>query len=253
MPVVTTTPYVTANDVLDLARSISNDAAQDIAGDILANDQPYTFTMLEACYELLQDILANAGVNTFSEYAVIQNLTPVATPDPGVQVELSYTGYYDGVTNHASPTLPADMIQPLELWERWSGTENAWKPMKQASDHISTRPQQSAFDIWDFETDTIFLPGATVTIDLKMKYLLYAPKLVDGDSVVLIPRCTVALANMVAKMAAESRGGTQAAGIFAANAKEAIDRIIDRTAQKEQRAQFVRRPFRQRRGVRWGC
>lgn len=253
MPVVTTTPYVTANDILDLARSISNDAAQDLAGDILANDQPYTFTMLEACYELLQDILANAGVNTFCEYAEIVGLTPVATPDPGVQVELSYTGYYDGVTMHATPTLPADMIQPLELWERWSGTQNAWKPMRQASDHISTRPQVSAFDIWDFETDTILLPGATVTIDLKMKYLLYAPKLTDADSIVLVPRCTVALANMVAKMVAESRGGSAAAAIFDANAKDAIARIISRTAGKEQYAQFVRRPFRQRRGVRWGC
>jgi hypothetical protein len=91
----------------------------------------------------------------------VQN--PNGIVDTTIQVQLTYNGYFDGVNMSDSPVLPVDLLKPLELWERQSGTENVWKPMAQASDSISTRAQVAAFNIWDWETDILYLPGATVT------------------------------------------------------------------------------------------
>lgn len=247
MPSVSTTPYIQANEVLDAARVMCNDAALSLAGSVLANTQPYTFTMLEERYEYLQDRLMNGGVNTYFEYFVINGLTAVAVSDPGVQVQLGYTGYFDGQTLSNPPVMPSEMLEPLEMWERQSGSTNAWRPMKQASDSISSQPITSTFRIWDWETDILYLPGASQSNDLKIKGLTYAPELTTGTSPVLIARCKTALASLVAEMAAKSRGGTEAAGVFHAQAEDAIKLIINRTAQKEERASYVRKPFRGRR------
>lgn len=247
MTVVQTTPYMQAEEILQAARVLCNDAALSLAGDILSDQQPYIFTMLETCYEDLQDRLIKGGVNTYFEYTVIPNLTPVQSTDPATQVLLTYTGYYDGATTHQNPQLPSDLLMPLELWERQSGSQQAWLPMGQAPDHLSTQAQNGRFFNWDWEMDILYLPGAVNTNDLKMKYLLYAPRLTTGNSAVLVARCKVALSNLLACAAAKSRGGTGAATQFAQDAKEAINRMIDRTAQKDQRVAFTRAPFRSRR------
>jgi hypothetical protein len=249
LPSVSTTPYVQAEEILEAARVMCNDAALSLAGAVLSDSQPYTFTMLEERYEYLQDRLMNGGVNTYYEYFVVNGLTAVAVSDPGVQVQLGYTGYFDGATLSNPPIMPPEMLEPLELWERQTGSTNAWRPMKQASDSISSRAQTSKFGVWDWETDILFLPGASQSNDLKIKGLTYAPELTTPTSPVLISRCKTALASLVAEMAAKSRGGTEAAGVFHAQAEDAIKLIINRTAQKEQRGSYVRRPFRGRRRV----
>lgn len=247
MPGVGTSPYPTAELVLQNARAICNDAALSIAGSILADTQPYVFPMLEERYEYLQDRLITEGANTYSEYGIVTGLLPAGSTDPTTQVELLYTGYYDGVTLHASPTLPADLLEPLELWERQSGTQNYWIPMAQASDAIGARAQSSKMRIWDWETDILYMQGATQSNDVKIKYLRFAPMLTSPTSPVLIVRCIPALAALMAEAAAKSRGGTEAAAMFKQQAEEAIKMIISRTARKEQYAKFNRIPFRSRR------
>lgn len=246
MPVQQTTPYDTAEDVLQLARTMCNDAALSIAGDILSDSQPYTFVMLEGCYEYLQDRLMAAGVNSCCEYAIITGLLAVASTDPTTQVQLSYTGYFDGVANHNPPVLPADLLEPLQIWERHTGVAEKWIEVVQAPDAINRAYQTSRFQIWDWETDILYLQGATQSNDLKVKYLRYASKLTTPTSPVQITRSKSALAALVAEAAAVSRGGTEAATAFHAYAERDIEFIINRTAQKEQRAKFVRQPFRNR-------
>lgn len=225
---------------------MSNDAALSLAGDILSDSQPYVFEMLEGCYEDLQDRLMQVGVNTYYKYWTVLGLGAVTSADPTTQVKLQYTGYYDGTNNNANPTLPSDLLEPLEIWERQTGSTFAWKPMKVASDSISTRPQIKTFNIWDWETDVLYLPGATQSNDLKIKGLLYAPVLTGPTSPVLVARCTNALAALMIEAAADMRGGA-GAEIFGPKAQKYIDQIINRTVQKDQRAVFVRQPFRGRR------
>src|SRR6185437_15292791 len=120
MSVVGSTSYSTAEYVLNLTRSIINDAAVDISGDIFSDDQPYTFPLLNSAYQALQDELASNGVRTLEKETILLSVTPVAVQDPGIQVFIYDQGYNDGATNHMTPVLPPDMMVPLRLWERLS-------------------------------------------------------------------------------------------------------------------------------------
>lgn len=246
MPFVPTTPFMLSSEVLQFARAISNDAAQSLAGDILSDAQPYTMTLLEGAYESLQDTLIDSGINTYSEYAVVQGLTAAQTNDPGVQLELTYTGYYDGAVQNGNVTLPADLLMPLEIWERQSGTTNRWAEMTQTADHISSRGISGCFSLWDYEFDTVFLPPANQSNDLKFKYIRYAPQLTTPTSPVLIARCKPALANLFVALACRARGGLEAAASFQSAGDLEVKKLVTRTARKEQYRPVTRAPFRTR-------
>jgi hypothetical protein len=251
MPVVATSPYPTAEEVLQATRVKINDAAISIDGDILADTQPFVFPMLEERYEYFQDRLIQAGVNTYSKYGTINAVPVIAVADPATQIQIDYVGCFDGLHNTDQPVIPVDLLEPLEFWERQNvagENTNPWREMKQASDSISTRAQTSTFGIWDWEDDTLFLPGATQVNDLKLKYLAYAPQITGPDSVLLMARCKPAMASLMAEAVCKARGGLESAAAFKTDAEAAIQAIIARTAEKEQYASFVRRPFRTRRG-----
>lgn len=252
MPSLTAIPYPTAEDVLIAARVMANDAQVSVSGDILSDAQPYIFPMLQLCYEQLQKRLVRGGMNTYNKYGYVVGLTPVATSDPTVQVELNYLSYYDGVNLADEPTLPADLIVPLEIWERQSDTINRWSRMGQVSDSITTSSQTAAFGEWDWENDTLFLPGATQTNDVKMKYIAFAPPISGPNSQVFVLGCKVALAALIGEMASGSRGGMEAAAYYKAIADNEIQLLLAPYARKEQYASFVRKPFRgSRRRSRW--
>lgn len=247
MSVTPTTPYDTADAVLDIARAISSDAAtaNGLEGDILNNDQPYIFPILTNCYRKLQDRLISGSVETFNKYGVINEIPPTQANNPRVNVEISYLGYYDGDTTNEDISLPPDLIKPLELWESISG-QQFWNPMRQAADSLSSRPTQSRFGVWDYQNDVLILPGSSQYNDLKLKYLCYAPDLTGPDSVVYIVHAQDALANMLVSAVSKSLGGLEMAKVFDGDANKAIDAIINRTARKESYMSYNRIPFRAR-------
>lgn len=255
MPVVATSPYPSAEEVLQAARVLCNDAAISIDGDVLADSQPFVFPAMELKYEYLQDRLIQSGIETYSKYGYISAVPKVATPDPTVQIQIDYVGTFDGQNNTDQPQLPVDMLEPLEFWERQTialpaVNTNPWLPMSQASDSIGTRAQTTRFSLWDWENDTLFLPGATEINDLKCKYLAYMPQITDGTSQLLVARCKVAMANLMAAVVATARGGLETAAKYEADAEKSIQEIIARSARKQQYGSYVRRPFRARRS-RW--
>ena len=249
MPIVPGTPFDSVQSVLQQAIVKCNDAASGfgIQGDILNASQPGTIPLINGRYRYLQDRLQAAGVETFSKYEHIYGITPAATSSASTQLTIDYQGYWDGQTKNAAIKLPSDMIKPLELWERESGTD-LWVPMKQAADSISTRPQTMRFSIWDFEADTLYLPPATTTNDIKMKNIVYAPDITTMQSQILIIRSQEAMACLIAAEAAASRGSLEMGAYFSEKAEEAIQAIIARTARKESYAAYNRLPFRRRSG-----
>lgn len=251
---VQTVPYDSAENVLQLARTMANDAALSIAGNILSDTQPYVFVMLDGAYRYLRKLLTANGVNTFSKYAIVTGLTAVQAPggivDPTIQVQLSYTGYNDGVTNHNPPVLPPDLLEPLEIWERQSGTQNRWNVVAPASDSINTSTQTATFGEWDWETDILYLPGATLSNDLKIKYLYKMPMLTDPTSVVLIKDSMEALAALFVSAAARSRGGQAVAADYDLQGRNFVKLMVSQTARRENYNTFVRKPFRSRGGGR---
>jgi len=247
LAIAPSTPYSTAEQILNTARAISADAAtaNGLAGDILNDAQPYLFPLLQKCYRTLQGQLISKGVETFSKYGEIYNILPTASNNPRVNVTISYLGYWNGQTVNPTVTLPADLVKPLELWECYPG-ETAWKPMKPVSDSISSRPTTNRFCVWDFEQDILSMPGNSQTANLKMKYLLYAPALTSPASVAYVVQCENALANLLVAAVSKMLGGLEMSAVFDKDATMEINMIVNRTARKEQYQAFNRKPFRSR-------
>src|SRR5690348_15502032 len=152
MPVVppaklSTVVFWDANDVLDFARVLVNDAQSGISGQDLSNDRPYTWPLLNFCYAKLASWLEDSNVEsaTYSG-AIIGPLAPAptASADCNVQVRLGYDGYWDGGNDATDPKykLPDDFVMPLELWERQASTSGPFLPMKQ---HLGGLPPRAGF------------------------------------------------------------------------------------------------------------
>lgn len=242
-----------AEEILQAARVLCNDAGISLAGQVLADAQPYVFTELEFCYEQMQDDLIDEGVATFTSEQIVTGLGAVTTTDPTTQVSLAYNGYFDGTTLNATPYLPPNILMVLEVWERQTGVSSApFTSVRPVSDSISTRPQQAVFGVYDYRGDALYFPGAVLSRDIKIKGIIYAPELTGPNSPVLIMRCKPALALLMAAWAAEARGGNKAAATFREQYQEAVAKIVNRSVQKNQYTKYVRRPFRGRGRSRYG-
>ncbi len=247
MTIAPSTPYDTAGSILNTARSISADAAtsQGLAGDILADSQPYLFPLLQKCYRDLQDELISKSVETFTKFGHIYGITPTQAASARTNVTISFLGYFNGNTVLPNITLPQDCIKPLELWECISGA-NSWQPMRPVADAIASRPTSNRFGVWDFANDILILPGSSQTEDIKLKYLCYAPDLTGPDSVAYVLHCQTALSNLLVSAVSKMLGGLEMAGVFEKDAHRAIDMIVNRTARREAYQSFSRIPFRGR-------
>jgi hypothetical protein len=81
-------------------------------------------TMLNAAYRHLQRVLVEKGAETFIDEWYFNQIPPAFyITDPGLQVYISWTGFYDGVEMHDNPVLPADMLSPLRMEERPSAAD----------------------------------------------------------------------------------------------------------------------------------
>ena len=252
MAIAPSTPYDTAETVLNLARSISADAAtaNGLAGDILADSQPYVFPMLTKAYRDLQDELISKSSEIMNMYAYIYALEPTQFNNPRINVTLSFLGYTYGINKlDGTKTLPLNMVKPLELWECIAG-QQSWVPMRQAADSIASRPTTGRFRIWDFQNDILYLPGSSQTNDLKIKYVGTFPDLANGNAPIYILRAQTYLACKLVADVSKMLGGLEMAAAFEQEADKGKDRIVNRTARKEAYASFNRIPFRGRRSGR---
>src|ERR1039458_4727384 len=93
MPVIppppTALPLDTADTVLNFARAALNDSILSISGNLLADSQPYTFTLLNLGFRMMQEDLADSGAPAFTNEAVLTGLPVVANTDPATQVFMS--------------------------------------------------------------------------------------------------------------------------------------------------------------------
>src|SRR5690242_19090780 len=103
MPGVPTTSYATVEQVTDLARAIVNDMIIDHTGEVLTDAAPFTFPLLNEAASYMEGELILRGVTTFVKETVLTPVLAIAVTDPGVQVNISETGYFDGLSQHANP------------------------------------------------------------------------------------------------------------------------------------------------------
>jgi hypothetical protein len=210
------------------------------AGDVFTD--PVLIPFLNSGYRQLQYELANNGIETFIKDNVVFTLTPVVAVDPSVQVTLSDSGYNDGTNNYNPPQLPTDMLVPLRLWERQTGSTELWIPMQQRKDGLPGENQQQRLRYWEWRTDGLVFLGATQSEDIRVRYESFLPDVVQGTDPIQIRVATDAVAYFTAGFACQSRG-SPAAAQFESMGEEASRKMKVRGVRRQQHTMHRRKPY----------
>lgn len=175
-------PYDTLEDVLNTARVRVNDAIQQLQGDILTDTAVFTLTYITAAWRRFQQILANYGISIMKRDKIILDVPAATQTDYGTQVWFDWDGFFDGTTFQSAPVVPPDLIFPLDLWERVHGNTQTFFPMDQPENGLSTVEQTNLDRQWEWRDNKIFMPGATGTTDIRLRYMGFLPDFVDAGT-----------------------------------------------------------------------
>jgi len=230
MPVVSTTAYDQAEDALNLARSLANDAAGAVFSDAVL--MPF----LNSGYRELQRQLAESGVS-------------VLVSQQDVDLPLTNGVTSTEISDVSTPQLPTDLLVPHQLWEQASGSSDIFVPMEKITGGLPNFQPGNYLRMWEWREDTIQLVGATQEITVRIRYEKQLPALVFGTDPVQIRAAVDPLAYFVAAMAARSRGARALAEDMLLAAQAAIDKLIERYVRPEQFKGRRRRPYGYRRSV----
>jgi hypothetical protein len=300
MSTLATLPYPLLQSALNIAIAMANDAGSPagLSGSIYNPEtNPAVIPMFQNRYQFIQQQLISAGADTFDRWSVVMGCPASATADIGTPMELTYNGFYNGVTfvgpnisasawnasllyvqgnvvvygtnvyialtNAAQninqnpstsptfwspfdligPALPPDLLKPLEIFERISGTTGPWAPMRQAPDEIGSRQISQRFGVWSFVNDRLLLPPANQTIDLRIHYIHKLPDISSVESPLMIVGCETTLALLFLDAMTIGRGGEEA-NIFKERATESLNLLINQTVRKMAFSSYTRKPFR---------
>jgi hypothetical protein len=227
MPVVPTTAYSQAEDALNLARSLANDAAGVVFTDTVL--MPF----LNAAYRTLQRELAENGVTVLLgqvdiDLPLTNGLTPTVLSDS------------------SSPQLPADCVAPHSLWEMVTGSTDIFLPMEKIVGGLPNFQPGAYLRMWEWLEDQINLIGATQEITVRIRYEKVLPTLVYGTDLVQIRSSTDPLGYSTAAMAARSRGQRALAVDMESAAAAATLKLIERYVRPEQFKVRRRHPYGRR-------
>lgn len=220
-------PDYTSGSIMDRAASLNNDPSKSI----------YTYTK--------QVPFLNSALQELQEFFELNNIPVTDTISAAVNV-LAGTS---ALSFSSSPALPADLVEPKQLWERVHNI-NPYTPMTKRDElpryMEGVLISQFQFYVWQAQ-EIRFLP-ANIAIDIKMDYIrnLFSQiTAVDGlDTLSIINGRTFL----------EYRTGALVAQLLGENptrAKEcnddaglALDRILGIGTKGRQSINTRRRPFR---------
>ena len=245
MPVIPSSAYISVESVTNLIRAIANDMLYSQAGEILTDTANFMFPLLNDSLEWFQNEVNNHGVTTFEKETFLTSVTPAAfTPanDPGQQVNISDTGYYDGAVDHALPQLPVDLYVPLRMWERQTGSTENWVPMRNVPDGLPSQTPSSRFGMWEWRQDGLYMPGATQENDLRLRYTGTHAILVTPNDTLYFRGATGSIAYKTVAVYLSSKD-PEAAQAAMAEATLRLNQIATRSARMKQRQQNSRRAY----------
>jgi len=234
MPVVGSSAYNAAEQILTLVRSLLNDSAGNLFTDAVL--LPY----INSAYRKVQRALSAAGQETFLVDDVLLVVPAIAEVDPSAQVFIN--------DSTAPPNqLPTDLLAPMELWERPNGSSLDFTLMTDvtARGGLPAIEQGDTLGIWEWRQDGIYFIGATQDTQIRLRYQQSFPDFTDGTSVVLIRNAQEVIAYFGAAMAALARGSPLAEDWKDA-AEDALEDLIATAARRDQRGARRRLPYSSR-------
>lgn len=222
---------------------------------------PQTLFALNSAIREVYRELRNVGDPTLIRDNVQVDLPVNGATGPGIQTYLSFSGYFDGNTLQPSPTLPSDLIYPIELWEQQTGTGLPFVPMKQPQGGLQPIMQQSVFlGQWEWRGGTqvvagdshggdgLFFVGSIAPITIRIRYLAALTQflIVPMFAATYIPimDCEEAVAAKTAfKIARALSGMTPGVSDLKADAAEAMFQLRNAIARRGQTISYHREPY----------
>ena len=259
MPVVRTV-YPSIETLLNLVRVRVNDTFAGASqtpgeGRIYTDAAPWVLPSLNAALSKYQRDLDNSGVPTSAREVFLFNIPPinspigVGVPNPAVQQNLNYSGFYDGYQNYADPFLPPDLIAPQKIWQRNSGTNLTFTPFDHAPEGLPSVLQNLSLGMWDWRGDVIYWNGATQPKDIRLRYsnLIQFYDNVDPDDFPTTPlpfrESVDCLAYLMAAEFCEPRLPPNACLELTAHYNTEIAKVINRQVKKLQSVRYSRGEF----------
>jgi hypothetical protein len=234
MPVVGSTAYESFSTVQTLVRSLLNDQPGNvyaIGGTAPKVDLvPYMVMAYRKVYRALQ----TASKEAFIVDDVLFTVTGISV-DPSARVVISDT---------TTPQLPTDLVYPLNLWERASGSSDDFAPMVDMSESggLPSIPQTTALLYWEWRTDGLYFMGATADRQVRMRYVKVPPDPTDGSSAVLVRNAADCVAYFTAALCGAARGAPQVQQWDAAGT-DALDSLVRGLVLRDQKTMRRRKPF----------
>lgn len=264
MPAVPQTNYPSLLQVANLVRSIVDDDKRGLTGtpgegQVLTNNPqlPQSITlqnfMNSAIRDLYRDIRIMGSPTLIKDNYLVLGIPPVnspmgvGVPNTNIQTQLAFTGFYDGLQWWTiSPTvvgsglfLPSDMILPLEVYSRQTGSELPFREMHQETGPLPSVYQTNELNNWEWRTDGIWMQGSTTSYDLRIRYLAKYADLANlnidwNTTYIPIMDCEEALADKIAVRLAQRLGGEALADarITAADSLLKLRQQVTRDRQK---------------------
>lgn len=197
---------------------------------------------VNAAYRTIQRGLAMAGAPLFRTDDVLLIVTAIAV-DVSAQT----------VINDATPApnqLPQNLLEPLKIWERQSGSNDSFVEMIDLTykGGLPSREQAERLIEWEWRGDGIYFVGATINTQIRLRYRRSLDDLIDGTSSISIRNSQEALAYYAASMAGAARG-SPVAQTWETMGEDAKDKLISAVVRQQQFSPRRRQPYGQRRGV----
>ena len=249
MPALADSAYVTVENVATLVRALGNDMLFGPAGEVLTDSQPFMLPLLNEALAKVGAELRNHGVNTFTKETLITPITPITVVDPGAQVILSDTGYFDGTNQNPTPFVPTDLMQPEFIWERQTGSTEHWVRMTEQLDGLPSVVQSLRLAIWEWRGDQVVMPGATQSNDLRLRYQSRQTDFATTEDVLYIRDGSAPVAYFMLATYELSKN-PELATAYEGRGMQRLQQIATANARAKQRVAVTRRSYGNPSGVR---
>jgi len=278
MPTYVTGGPPSLQTIADLVRVFLKDwqpGRNNVPGEgiITTNDStvsPQTLPALNSAIRWAFRKLRNVGDPRMIRDNVQVNLPVNSVTGPNIQTYLTYNGYFDGGVLNATPTLPQDLMFPLELFEQQttSVTNLPFVRMTQCQFGLPSRNQTFALGDWEWRnqptTNTgltttpgtinppaaIAFVGSLTTVTIRMRYICsmttFASLVAADYPNVYVPiiDCEEAVAYRAAFIISAALSGmTPGATMLQQQADEAMQDLRNSVVRRQQTVNYQRQSY----------
>jgi hypothetical protein len=208
-----------------------------VGGQILNNTQDFSHAMVNSAWRKLQEKLADLKYSGIEQEQNFIAVPSAASSDPLTQVFFNYAGYFDGLTNWPAFALPQNFIRPYSMWERQAGSAAILTEIDIIFNGLPSVPKVQWNRQAEWRDDVLYLPGATVQTDIRMRFAQYFPDFADNSPAAATPwfgqvapimRCLDAFADYICREFEIARQNPDAALAFQASAEANAALIVNR-------------------------